>query len=44
VGTLGSYEARMRLVKAIGGKDLPIALLEDAVAICGGLLIVSRLS
>jgi uncharacterized membrane protein len=43
-GTLGGYEARMRLVKAIGGKDLPIALLEDAVAICGGFLIVSRLS
>src|SRR5229473_5568453 len=39
-GTLGGYEFRARLVKAIGGKDLPIALLEDAIAICGGLLIV----
>src|SRR5271169_5120287 len=31
-GTLGGYEFRSRLVKAIGGKDLPIALLEDAIA------------
>ncbi len=43
-GTLGGYELRMRLVKAIGGKDMPIALLEDAVAIGGSLLIVSRFS
>jgi uncharacterized membrane protein len=41
-GTLGGYEFRARLVKAIGGNDLPIALLEDAIAIGGGLLIVSR--
>jgi len=31
--TLGGYQARKRLVAATGGKDLPIALLEDAVAI-----------
>jgi uncharacterized membrane protein len=41
-GTLGGYEFRSRLVKATGGKDLPIALLEDAIAIGGGFLIVSR--
>jgi uncharacterized membrane protein len=41
-GTLGGYEFRARLVRAIGGNDLPIALLEDAIAICGALLIVSR--
>jgi uncharacterized membrane protein len=41
-GTLGGYEFRTRLVRAIGGKDLPIALLEDAIAICGAVLIVSR--
>jgi uncharacterized membrane protein len=41
-GTLGGYQARTGLVRAIGGKDLPIALLEDAVAIFGGLFIVSR--
>ena len=40
VGTLGGYEFRSRLVKAIGGKDFPIALLEDAIAIGGALLIV----
>jgi uncharacterized membrane protein len=42
-GTLAGSEFRMRLVKAAGGKDLPIALLEDAIAIVGGLLIVSYL-
>ena len=42
VGTLGGYELRMRLARA-AGRDLPIALLEDALAIGGGLLIVSRL-
>lgn len=41
-GTLAGYEFRARLVRAIGGNDLPIALLEDAVAICGAILIVSR--
>lgn len=34
VGTLGGYEFRARLVAAMGGKDLLIALLEDAIAIC----------
>jgi len=41
-GTLGGYEARVRAVKAIGGRDLPIALIEDVIAICASLLIVSR--
>jgi uncharacterized membrane protein len=41
VGTLAGAELRGRLSRAIG-KDLPIALLEDAVAIGGALLIVSR--
>ena len=43
-GTLGGYEFRIRLVRAIGGKDLPIALLEDAIAVCGAIWIVSRFS
>ena len=43
-GTLGGYEFRSRLVRAIGGNDLPIALLEDAIAVGGALLIVSRFS
>ena len=38
-GTLGGYEFRARLVKAIGGRDLPIALLEDAIAIIAAVLI-----
>ena len=41
-GTLGGYELRTRLVKATGGRDLPIALLEDIIAIGGALLIVTR--
>lgn len=41
LGTLGGYQARKRLVAATGGKDLPIALLEDAVAILGGFAIVA---
>ena len=43
-GTLGGYEFRARLVKAIGGNDLPIALLEDIIAVGGAILIVSRFS
>ena len=43
-GTLGGYEFRARLVRAIGGKDLPIALLEDAIAVGGAFLIVARVS
>jgi uncharacterized membrane protein len=41
-GTLGGYEFRVRLVNATGGKDAPIAFLEDAIAILGGLWVVSR--
>ena len=41
LGTLGGYHARRRLVAATGGKDLPIALLEDAVAIVGGFAILA---
>lgn len=41
-GTLGGAEVRSRLVKAIGGNDLPIALLEDVIAVVGAYLIVSH--
>lgn len=44
IGTLGGYEARKRLVLAAGGRDFPIAILEDAVAIIGALLIVSAVA
>ncbi|TFV60655.1 DUF4126 domain-containing protein [Mycobacterium sp. PS03-16] len=39
LGTLGGYEARKRLVARNGGRDLPIALLEDGVALGGGLVV-----
>lgn len=42
VGTLGGYEFRARLVRATGGRDLPIALLEDVIAIGLAILVVSR--
>jgi uncharacterized membrane protein len=35
LGTLGGYQARTRLAAA-HGRDLPIGLLEDAVAVLGG--------
>ena len=38
-GTLGGSEVRGRLAKAVG-KDFPIALLEDAIAIVSSILIV----
>jgi uncharacterized membrane protein len=41
-GTLVGYEFRRWLVKATGGNDLPIALLEDAIAICAAFWIASR--
>ncbi len=41
IGTLGGAEARRALVAATGGRDLPIALLEDAIAVFGALLIVT---
>jgi len=40
LGTLGGYELRSRLVAATGGRDLPVALLEDVIAVGGGFLIV----
>jgi uncharacterized membrane protein len=40
IGTLGGYELRVRLVKAVGGRDLPIALLEDLCAVGAAFLIV----
>jgi uncharacterized membrane protein len=41
LGTLGGYEARRRLVAANGGRDLPVALTEDAIAVLGGFAIVA---
>lgn len=44
VGTLGGYESRTRLVKALGVPDFVIALVEDILAIGGGLFAASRVS
>jgi uncharacterized membrane protein len=41
-GTFGGYQVRTRLVRALKVPDFVIACLEDAVAIGGGLFIVSR--
>jgi uncharacterized membrane protein len=43
VGTYGGYQARTRLVKALGVPDVVIAVIEDVVAVGGGLLILSRM-
>lgn len=44
LGTLGGYEARRRLTAAIGGRDYPIALLEDVIAVGGALMIVATIT
>jgi uncharacterized membrane protein len=42
VGAFVGYHARRGLVQALKVRDLPIALLEDAIAIGGSVLIVTR--
>ncbi|MEB3982315.1 DUF4126 domain-containing protein [Mycobacterium sp. 663a-19] len=42
LGTLGGYHGRRLLVR--GGRDLPVALLEDAIAIGGGFAILATTS
>jgi uncharacterized membrane protein len=42
LGTLGGYEGRVRLARAIQNNDLPVAIFEDALAVCGAIWIVSR--
>jgi len=39
LGTLGGAECRSRLAAATKGRDLPIALIEDVIAVGGGFLI-----
>ncbi len=43
VGTLSGAECRRRLVQAIGDRDFPIALLEDAIAYAGGAILLKIL-
>jgi len=42
-GTLGGYAARTRSVAAFKAPDFAVALIEDAIAISGGFLLVSHL-
>jgi uncharacterized membrane protein len=42
VGAFAGYQARVRLVKTLGTRDLFVALLEDAIAIVGCMLVVSH--
>jgi uncharacterized membrane protein len=42
VGTYAGYNARKTLVLRAHYRDFGVALAEDAIAIAGGLLIVSR--
>jgi len=42
VGCFAGYQARARLVKALGTPDITVALLEDLVAVAGCLWVVSR--
>lgn len=41
LGTIGGYEIRTRLVRTTGGRDLPIGVLEDVVAVVAGLAVAS---
>jgi uncharacterized membrane protein len=42
VGCFLGYQARTGLVKALGTRDITIALVEDVVAVAGSLWVVSR--
>jgi uncharacterized membrane protein len=42
-GTFGGYNVRHSLVSSVHLPDLPVALVEDVIAVGGGLLIVSHL-
>ena len=42
VGCYAGYQARTRLVKALGTRDIYVALVEDMVAVAGCFWVVSR--
>jgi uncharacterized membrane protein len=42
VGCFGGYKTRTGLVKALGTRDIYVALVEDLVAIAGSLWVVLR--
>jgi uncharacterized membrane protein len=39
LGTIGGYATRTRLVRANGGRDRPIALGEDVLAVVAGVAV-----
>ncbi|MFE3051843.1 DUF4126 family protein [Nocardia sp. NPDC059239] len=41
IGTLGGFHTRRLLVERTGGRDLPVALAEDVLAVGGGFVIVA---
>ena len=41
IGSFAGYETRRRLVRVFGGKDLPVAAMEDLVTIALAYLVVS---
>ena len=41
LGTLAGYHARRRWAAARSRRDLPLALLEDAIAILGGFAVLA---
>ncbi len=41
-GTLGGYAARMRLVRISGGRDFPVAVIEDFLAIATAAAVVMQ--
>jgi uncharacterized membrane protein len=42
VGCFGGYQARTKIVKALGARDMVVAVAEDLIAIAGCLWVVSR--
>jgi uncharacterized membrane protein len=42
-GAFGGREARVRLVKALHSPDYAVAVVEDLIAICGSLWVLSRI-
>jgi uncharacterized membrane protein len=42
-GAFGGYQARTRVVKALGTRDIVVALAEDILAIFGSILLVLRI-
>lgn len=44
LGTVGGYQLRTGLTAAAGGRDRPVALLEDLIAVGGGVAVAALVS